>query len=346
MLRAVQERLIVPPARLNPAVSAALDAAVMRALERERARRWPSAHELERALAEVVLAGARSLEDTDVGAFLRRMFPEETGVAEPVPGHGSIPISLSSSGGSGEPPRRRCRPSPVPSGGRRPRWWRRRPSEPGPTEVLPGRAERAGGGRCGVLAVAAVAAAAMLAVARRTRARRRREPEHRAAPGAVEAFREATGRAAGTPAGSPRAPLSQGDPAAASSARLGPAAAPQELEPAGDPGGRGAKAGERRPRARLVIRAKPWAELRVDGKRAGYVQGSKTVRLPAGRHVVELTGPDGSPVPTPCSSSRAARPGSSIHPPSADASPLTVSGTRLNGRSPLDGSVSHSIASC
>jgi len=42
-----------------------------------------------------------------------------------------------------------------------------------------------------------------------------------------------------------------------------------------------------------VIRAKPWAELRVDGKRAGYVQGSRTVRLPAGRHVVELKGPDG-----------------------------------------------------
>src|SRR5512144_3216493 len=95
VLRAVQERLIVPPARLNPGVSAALDAAVMRALERDRARRWPGAHELERALAEVVLAGARSLEDTDVGAFLRRMFSEEAGVAEPVPG--TIPISLSTS---------------------------------------------------------------------------------------------------------------------------------------------------------------------------------------------------------------------------------------------------------
>ena len=50
-----------------------------------------------------------------------------------------------------------------------------------------------------------------------------------------------------------------------------------------------------RPATRLVIRAKPWAELRVDGKRAGYVQGSRTVRLPAGRHLVELTGPDGVP---------------------------------------------------
>ena len=48
-------------------------------------------------------------------------------------------------------------------------------------------------------------------------------------------------------------------------------------------------------RARLLIRAKPWAELKVDGRRAGYVQGSRTVRLPPGRHVVELTGPDGVP---------------------------------------------------
>ena len=66
VLRAVQERLIVPPARLNPGVSAVLDAAVMRALERDPVRRWPTAHEVERALAEVVLGGARSLEDTDV----------------------------------------------------------------------------------------------------------------------------------------------------------------------------------------------------------------------------------------------------------------------------------------
>jgi len=42
----------------------------------------------------------------------------------------------------------------------------------------------------------------------------------------------------------------------------------------------------------LVIRAKPWAELRLDGRRAGYVQGSRTVWLRAGRHLVELTGPD------------------------------------------------------
>ena len=43
--------LIVPPARLNPDVPAALDAAVMQALERDPARRCQTAHELERALA-------------------------------------------------------------------------------------------------------------------------------------------------------------------------------------------------------------------------------------------------------------------------------------------------------
>jgi len=45
----------------------------------------------------------------------------------------------------------------------------------------------------------------------------------------------------------------------------------------------------------VEIRAKPWAELKVDGKRKGYVQGSKTVPLPAGRHLIELKGPDGVP---------------------------------------------------
>src|SRR5262249_6650760 len=135
VLRAVQERLIVPPARLNPGVSASLDAAVMRALERDPVRRWPTAHELERALAEVVLGGARSLEDTDVGAFLRRMSPEEAGVAEPVEASGSIPISLSTSA-PGDTVREPSAPDPaetahstelLPSA----------PAEPGPTEVLP-----------------------------------------------------------------------------------------------------------------------------------------------------------------------------------------------------------------
>src|SRR5262245_19627120 len=155
VLRAVQERLIVPPARLNPAVAAPLDAAVMRALERDLERRWPTAHELERALAEVLLSGARSLEDTYVGGFLRRLFPEEAGVAEPAPGTGSIPISLSTSAPAattaleesvprstqGAQPTELVTPAPV---------------EPGPTEVLPGPGSSRGRRAAVLLAIAAV----------------------------------------------------------------------------------------------------------------------------------------------------------------------------------------------
>ncbi|MBF5041302.1 protein kinase [Aggregicoccus sp. 17bor-14] len=71
VLRAVQECLIVPPARLNPDVPADLDAAVMRALQRDPAARFASAGELERALAQCVLVHAASVDDTDVGEFVR-----------------------------------------------------------------------------------------------------------------------------------------------------------------------------------------------------------------------------------------------------------------------------------
>ncbi|HUM13517.1 MAG TPA: protein kinase [Myxococcaceae bacterium] len=306
VLRAVQERLIVPPARLNPAVAAPLDAAVMRALERDRGRRWPTAHELERALAEVLLAGARSLEDTDVGAFLRRMFPEEAGVAEPAAGTASIPISLSISGPPGvaaaEPARGASVVQPTelvtPA-----------PLEPAPTEVLPGARPRVRWPAL-LLAVGAIAAVMALAV--------------RAGPGLVARWRDRSPVGSTARNAQPR-PESSGParapgPAAADSsvAMTGAAtaepvprestarpASPAPATPAPTPAtvaaaerdgtsrSRGGAPGAAVVRARLVIRAKPWAELRVDGKRAGYVQGSKTVRLPAGRHLVELTGPDG-----------------------------------------------------
>jgi len=287
VLRAVQERLIVPPVRLNPSVSAALDAAVMGALERDLGRRWPGAHELERALAEVVLAGARSLDDTDVGGFLRRMFPEEAGVAEPGLDVGSIPISLS---GLAEPPGGgeeraaddglRWPPTQVlpPPG-----------SEPGTTEVLP--EARRPGRRWAwrVLALAAVAAATVFALRASPAgpvspvdAQRTTEPSP--APHPVEA-------SASPPP--PRGGLPEVAPPPAASERPPPAGG--TAQPASASAGRG---GERMPatvRAALAIRAKPWAELRVDGKRSGYVQGTRTVFLPPGRHVIELTGPDRVP---------------------------------------------------
>lgn len=77
VLRAVQQSVIPPPARLNPDVPDALSQIVMKALERDLSQRYASAQDLERALKEFVLRHADSLDDTDVGGFLRKLFPEE-----------------------------------------------------------------------------------------------------------------------------------------------------------------------------------------------------------------------------------------------------------------------------
>jgi len=80
MIRAVQESSIASPARLNSTVPPDLDAAVMRALQRDRQRRYQSAQELERALAQCVLHHAKALEDTDLAGFLRALYPAPAAV--------------------------------------------------------------------------------------------------------------------------------------------------------------------------------------------------------------------------------------------------------------------------
>jgi len=76
ILRSVQHSIIPPPARLNSEVPTGLDAAVMKALERNPVLRYQSAQELERALAEHVFAQAKGLEDTDTSAFLKHIFSD------------------------------------------------------------------------------------------------------------------------------------------------------------------------------------------------------------------------------------------------------------------------------
>ena len=77
VLRAVQESTIAPPARLNSLVPESLSRTVMKALERDVNARFRTAQELERSLAEHVLLTARKIEDTDTGAFLRRLFSDD-----------------------------------------------------------------------------------------------------------------------------------------------------------------------------------------------------------------------------------------------------------------------------
>jgi serine/threonine-protein kinase len=75
VLRAVQQSAIPPPARLNPDVPEDLDAVVVRALDRDPAARFQTAGELERALAQCVLKHAKTVDDTDLSVFMRRLFP-------------------------------------------------------------------------------------------------------------------------------------------------------------------------------------------------------------------------------------------------------------------------------
>ncbi len=95
VLRAVQQRVIAPPRRLNPEVPEALDRAVMRALERDLQARWGSALELQHALDEVVMRCRTGLAETDVGTFLREVLDpraEEPSVVIPP----AVELSLSS----------------------------------------------------------------------------------------------------------------------------------------------------------------------------------------------------------------------------------------------------------
>ncbi len=82
VLHAVQERPVVPPGELNPAVDEELGGVVLKALERPPAKRYQTAAELERALLQYVLRHSQLPEDTDVGAFIRSLFPLEAEGAE------------------------------------------------------------------------------------------------------------------------------------------------------------------------------------------------------------------------------------------------------------------------
>jgi len=82
VLRAVQERDIVAPSTLNPDVEPPLSDAIMSALERDPSRRVQSAAELERRLLTYVIHATRTPEDTDVGRFVRALFPDDAAAEE------------------------------------------------------------------------------------------------------------------------------------------------------------------------------------------------------------------------------------------------------------------------
>ncbi|MDP2269735.1 MAG: protein kinase [Archangium sp.] len=77
VLRAVQDSLIAPPARLNPDVPVELSDVVMKALARAPEERFQTGFEMEKALANYVLRNARSVDDSSVALFLQQLFRDE-----------------------------------------------------------------------------------------------------------------------------------------------------------------------------------------------------------------------------------------------------------------------------
>ena len=77
MLRAVQESAIPAPSRLNDRLPAALDDIVARALARPSEARFQTARDFEVALAHYIMDQARSVNDTDLAAFMQSLFPAE-----------------------------------------------------------------------------------------------------------------------------------------------------------------------------------------------------------------------------------------------------------------------------
>jgi eukaryotic-like serine/threonine-protein kinase len=128
VLRAVQEREILSPSAVNPAVNPALSDAVMSALQRDPARRIRSAAELERRLLTYVIGATRAPEDTDVGQFVRALFPDDASADEDT--EPAAPLQLISRPGatarSGRPPQARMDAAgrllqqTAPSGGKPP----------------------------------------------------------------------------------------------------------------------------------------------------------------------------------------------------------------------------------
>jgi len=82
VLRAVQEREIAPPSSLNPGVEPALSDVVMKALQRDPAARFQNAGLLERALLTYVIDATQAPGDTDVGSFVRALFPDDAAAEE------------------------------------------------------------------------------------------------------------------------------------------------------------------------------------------------------------------------------------------------------------------------
>jgi serine/threonine protein kinase len=81
--RAILERHLVPPGRMDPGFPRSLSQVIMKALERDRQKRFASAAELADALGEVIHREAKEPQDHDLVAFMRRLYGEPRSIRTP-----------------------------------------------------------------------------------------------------------------------------------------------------------------------------------------------------------------------------------------------------------------------
>ncbi|WP_225412948.1 serine/threonine protein kinase [Stigmatella hybrida] len=316
VLRAVQESAIAPPSRLNPEVPEELGAVVMKALCRDASERYQTASEFERALAQCVMNHARSVDDTDVGAFLRRLFGgtpaqhlpavwertqqsaaeavpaappvSEPGLREPTAVMPGAPRRRGSSlGGAGSPaapspdedvhaPTHRL-PLPGPVSGN--------PGVPVEASKPSGRGGEASSGRKGLWvglglgALGVLAGAGGLALSQK-----------QAAPPAPYNDAEPS-RTAQAPAAAPAVTEPEAGQAVLPPVEPSPGPSAPERTPAEPSLAEAAAKPSALPKGRLVVKATPYATVLVNGRSLGEVQSRKVFPLEPGSYQITLVHP-------------------------------------------------------
>ena len=295
VLRAVQERSIDSPARLNPAVDEELAGIVLRALQRSPASRFQNAHEMERALQQYVIHHTRSPDDADVGLFLRELFPEEMRAEQAEP---DLPLQLVTPSQPGGGRGRGSRPGEALAA---------RGATPGPSMPPPGmdaftRTKPSGKRAAPGSQVTEDGMAVPSVVTQRSAAERDLEAAGLHPGGTRKLVLSALGGAAlvvvggalflagrGMSVRSPPADSSTA-PAPAAPVRPVPVAAPvpAPARPVAEPAPKPPVPAPAAP-GFLTVEATPWGKLFIDGKLMGDVEGtSKRFPLAPGQHEVRL----------------------------------------------------------
>jgi serine/threonine protein kinase len=315
VLRAVQDRSVLPPEQLNPAVDHTLSTLVMRCLERDRAARFQSAQELERALGRYINGSGAQAEDTDIGAWMRELFPIEAARTENTEYR---PTALSADGLGGNPAlgiqatslsgSRQMPPDLLSSRGAEPLPLRQASAYTpvvSPEDVSGEPATRRGEPTkwvtkpmlfVGAAAIGSTLVAIVLAVVLSTKP----EPKPTRASSAVNSLEEPPPKPAqpvkpsglvlppveptpspleATPA--PREPTPTAAPVVPAPKVVSPPAAPH---PVRRPAAKG-------PPGTLALTVNPWGQVFIDGKNLGEQVGRSEYSLPPGFHQVEVKGP-------------------------------------------------------